>query len=233
MAVIGSDASTPIDIVPGADLIIIFSRYVGTQLLTLTGGATGGTFTLTYRNAVTVALAYNANGATVQAALEALSTIKPNNVSVSGSAGGPWTVTPQGALKVTEFLQNLLTADLSGLTGGSGYHMAVSTPLLDVHTGYTYELQARKTAGSIHPDILINTAGDPNPGTSTVQGSIDLSDGAAGHIKATLLHAATEALDFSNTSSPGLANFVLMETHSGINAPLDEGQFRLKGKIFV
>jgi HK97 family phage major capsid protein len=59
------------------------------QTVTITGSATGGTFTLTFRGATTSGLAYNAAAATVQTALQGLSTIGSGNATVSGSAGGP------------------------------------------------------------------------------------------------------------------------------------------------
>lgn len=56
------------------------------QTVTITGAPTGGTFTLTYGVAQTVALAYNATTAAIQAALELIPTIGVGNVLV---AGGP------------------------------------------------------------------------------------------------------------------------------------------------
>ena len=48
--------------------------------------ATGGTYTLTWRGQTTSAIAYNASAATIQSALEALSTVGAGNVSVAGSS---------------------------------------------------------------------------------------------------------------------------------------------------
>ncbi len=67
------------------------------QTVTLTG-ATGGTFTLTWDDTgsnaqTTTPLAYNATGATVQTAMRALSNLADADVTVTGSAGGPYTVT--------------------------------------------------------------------------------------------------------------------------------------------
>jgi len=71
------------------------------HLVTVT--ATGGTFTLTFNGATTAAIAYNATAATVQTRLIALATVGMGNVAVTGSAGGPWTVTfaPGMALALT------------------------------------------------------------------------------------------------------------------------------------
>ena len=87
------------------------------QVITLTGGATGGTFTLTYSGQTTSAIAYNASAATVDAALEALSNIGAGDVVVTGSAGGPWTVTFATALAATNVAE--MTAGGASLTGGS------------------------------------------------------------------------------------------------------------------
>lgn len=77
---------------PGDFLSAVASALV--QTATITGGA--GTFTLTYNGATTTSIAYNATAATVQTALTALSTIGANGVTVTGSAGGPYTVTFAG-----------------------------------------------------------------------------------------------------------------------------------------
>lgn len=63
------------------------------QTLTITGSPTGGTWTASFGGETTTALAHNAGAAVVQAALAALPTIGIGNVTVSGSAGGPYTVT--------------------------------------------------------------------------------------------------------------------------------------------
>ena len=57
------------------------------QQVALTGSS--GTFTLTFGGQTTAAIAYNATAATVQSALQSLSSIGSGNVLVSGPAGGP------------------------------------------------------------------------------------------------------------------------------------------------
>jgi hypothetical protein len=57
------------------------------QTVTITGTPTGGTFTLTYSGQTTAAIAYNANAAAVQSALEALSNLAPGDVTVTGGPG--------------------------------------------------------------------------------------------------------------------------------------------------
>ena len=87
-----------------------------TQVLTRVHNATGGTFTLTFSGQTTGAIAYNASAGTVQTALEALSNIAPGDVTVSGDAGGPWTVEFGGAHANTNVSQ--ITVDPASLTGG-------------------------------------------------------------------------------------------------------------------
>lgn len=53
----------------------------------LTGGPTGGTFTLTWSGQTTAGIAHNATASAVQTALEALSNVEPGDVTVTGSAG--------------------------------------------------------------------------------------------------------------------------------------------------
>lgn len=103
-------------------LVVNFAKAQNLAL----GGATGGTYTLSYKGQTTTALAFGANAATVQAALEALSTIGTGKVTVTGSA--PFVITlsqslaPFGDLTVT-----------SSLTGGSS--AAALTDAVDTLAG--------------------------------------------------------------------------------------------------
>lgn len=97
------------------------------QTATITGTPTGGTFTLTGgygTKATTSALAYNATGATVQTAVQALPGLSA--ATVAGSAGGPYTVTYPASLGNVD----PLTVDASLLTGGTspGVTIATTTP---------------------------------------------------------------------------------------------------------
>jgi hypothetical protein len=87
------------------------------QSVTITGSPTGGTFTLSYSGQTTAGIAYNASATAVQSALAALSNIGSGNVAVTGSAGGPYTVTFKGDLSGMDAAQ--LTASGTGLTGGT------------------------------------------------------------------------------------------------------------------
>jgi hypothetical protein len=91
------------------------------QSVTITGAPTGGTFTLTYSAQVTAAIAFDAAAATVQTALNNLSNL--DGVTVSGSAGGPYTVTfPVGMGDVAQ-----MTGQGAGLTGGTAPAVVVAT----------------------------------------------------------------------------------------------------------
>src|SRR2546430_63924 len=78
----------------------LYGPYAATttamQTVTITGAPTGGTFTLTIGGQTTAAIPYNANAATVQAAVAALSSVGAGNVMVSGGPGpdGPYPIGP-------------------------------------------------------------------------------------------------------------------------------------------
>jgi len=97
------------------------------QTLTITGTPTGGTFTLTYDGQTTSTIAYNADAATVDAALEALSNIGAGDVTCAGGALPGTPVTIQFTSALAQLNVALITADGSGLTGGSSPDAAVAT----------------------------------------------------------------------------------------------------------
>jgi hypothetical protein len=91
------------------------------QTITITGGPTGGTWTATYSAQVTGAIPYNAAASAVQNALNGLSNL--DGVTVSGAAGGPYTVTfPADMGNVAQ-----MTASGAGLTGGTAPAVNVTT----------------------------------------------------------------------------------------------------------
>ncbi len=94
------------------------------QTVTISGAPTGGSFTLSFEGQTTAPIAFNAPGAgqsaesgSVEHALQSLATMGSRNVAVSGSKGGPYTVTFLGALGGAN--QPLLTADAAGLIPSS------------------------------------------------------------------------------------------------------------------
>lgn len=90
--------------------------------LTITGTPTGGTYTLKFTDISTGAvqttgtIAHNAANTVVASALTALPGIGSGNVTVSGSAGGPYTVTFVGDLAKTPITLEVGTNSLSGGT---------------------------------------------------------------------------------------------------------------------
>ncbi|MDZ4131885.1 MAG: flagellar hook-basal body complex protein, partial [Dethiobacteria bacterium] len=81
------------------------------------GGATGGTFTLTYDGQTTVPLAFNATAAQVRAALANLSNLGANDIAVTGAAGS-WSIEFTGSLEEQDI--PLMTIDGSLLSGATG-----------------------------------------------------------------------------------------------------------------
>lgn len=97
------------------------------QTVTITGGPTGGTFTLDLDTEVTAGIAYNASASAVQSALEALPNVEPGDVAVTGGPlpGAPVVVSFRGQFAGQDV--PLMVADDSGLTGGTTPDVAVAT----------------------------------------------------------------------------------------------------------
>lgn len=96
------------------------------QTITITGSPDGGTFTLSYQGQTTSGIAYNAAAATVQTALEGLSSIGSGNVACTGGAlpGTAVDVEFQGSLANTNV--DVMLSDGSSLTGGTSPAVAVT-----------------------------------------------------------------------------------------------------------
>lgn len=82
------------------------------QTVTL-GTQTSGNFTLTYKGQTTGNIAFNAASSAVQTALQGLSTIGATGATVTGSAGGPYTVIFAGPLL---YDTTALTGNFTGLS---------------------------------------------------------------------------------------------------------------------
>lgn len=119
------------------------------EVQTITIDATGGTFTATFGAQTTIATAWNATAAVLQANLEALSTIGIGNVLVTKS-GLVYTVVFRGTLGS----QNVaaMTTTATGLTGGAGTAV-VATATAGV----------AGTPGVYGPYASGNTDGSQNP----------------------------------------------------------------------
>jgi hypothetical protein len=100
------------------------------QVIAITGAPTGGHFNLTLTTSLGTAtsgnIPYNASPATLQGALDAMSSIGPgNSLVVSGLAGGPWTVQFQNALG-----EQAIPTMSSTFTGTSGGGVTVTTTVV-------------------------------------------------------------------------------------------------------
>ncbi len=93
------------------------------QTITL-ASCSGGTFALEFGEETTDPIAHNADAATIQSELEALTGIGAGNVTVSGT--GPWVVEFIGDLKSTNV--SLITVDGSNLTGVLDVSIDETTP---------------------------------------------------------------------------------------------------------
>lgn len=97
------------------------------QTVTLTGGPTGGTFTLSFDGQVTAPIAYNATAAAVRTALEGLGAIEAGDVTVTGGPGPatPWVVVFGGRYAGIDVPQ--MSFNPNGLTGGTSPNVTVFT----------------------------------------------------------------------------------------------------------
>lgn len=89
--------------------------------VSITGGPTGGTFTLTYSGQTTAAIAYNASSATVQTALINLSNLGSGDVTVTGGPGPgvPYVVTFGGSISGVDAASLTATGSFTGGTSPS------------------------------------------------------------------------------------------------------------------
>jgi hypothetical protein len=106
---------------------------------TVTVAASAGTFTLALAGGVTAAIAFNAAAADVQTALEAV--VGSGNVAVSGSAGGPWTVSFKNAQGGQP--QPAMVGDASKLTAADAQQTVTVTAATGGH--FTLSLGAETT----------------------------------------------------------------------------------------
>lgn len=133
---------------PGTPVVVTFGNLVartdvaaitgtgGTdeeQTITLTSTVAGDTFSITWDGQTTATrIAYDATALTVQSALEALSNIAVGDVIVTGSDGGPWTLTWGGAQ---------INTDVAEPTGDAGTNeVQTITPTTLAPTGGTWDL---------------------------------------------------------------------------------------------
>lgn len=111
------------------------------QTLDATGTVSGGQYKLAFDGQTTTDIAYNADAATIETALEALSNIAPGDVTVAGGdlPGDPVTITFGGVYAGTDVPLMTVAAGTSPLSGGGSYAVALTT------------------AGSAGPDAVFNS----------------------------------------------------------------------------
>src|SRR5690606_3010886 len=103
------------------------------QQVTLSN-ANGGTFRLAFMGQTTAPIAYNASASTVEAKLEELTSL--DQVTVTGSAGGPWTITFAGTHAGLDVSR--IDGDAAGTTSG--------TLIREIE--FTYDAAGQLTAAS-------------------------------------------------------------------------------------
>lgn len=91
-----------------------------TFTVTISGTPTGGTWTFTVDGQTATGLLYNITATNLRSALEALSSVGAGHVTVTGSAGGPYTVV------FDETVSGTPTVNGSGLTGGTTPSVAIA-----------------------------------------------------------------------------------------------------------
>jgi len=156
------------------------------QTVTLTS-ASGGVFRLAFEGETSQPIAYNASSSTVETALEELNIV--DNVTVSGSAGGPWTVTFVGdhsGLNVSQ-----MTGDAATLTNGTlvrtisfeydAANQLTSASDPDSAYAYTYDNLGRvltvdndDTPGA--PHVTLTNTYDANSNRTSLSAEIDSTD---------------------------------------------------------
>lgn len=130
--------------------IVVDPYLAGPAKVTISGTPTGGTFTLTYGGQTTATIAYNASAATVKSALEALTSIATNQLTVTGSAGGPYTITGISA--------SGLTASGAALTGGTSPAATVGFGEAGYGVAYHRDAFAHVTRPSRNPEGAAKSA---------------------------------------------------------------------------
>lgn len=136
-----------------------------TYIVSLTGGATDN-FTLSYGGNTTSAIAYNASAATIQTDLQGLGSIGASNATVTGSNGGPWSVSLAGSVIGTSALSGTILAQAS-----SGYPDLVFSVLL-----------FNATAGSFHLTFGSQATIPYNASASQVKSALEATSAGTGNV---------------------------------------------------
>ncbi len=149
------------------------------QLVTYVSGAANETFKLSFESQTTAALAYDAAATTVETAFEGLSTVGAGNGTVTGSAGGPWTIEFTGDLAganqdmvvASEVgVNEIQTATYSGNASTDVYTLTFDgqeTAELDIDDNNAAILAALNNLSNIDSGDVVLTGG-PAPGTPVI-----------------------------------------------------------------
>jgi hypothetical protein len=193
------------------------------QTITLSGGIAGDTFTLTFDGHTTAPIAYDADSAAVQAALEAIDGVEPGDVAVTGD--GPHTVAFGGLLA---------NQDVDAITGEAGAD-AVQTVVLNGVTNGTFTLtfDGQTTANIAwdaasvdvqdaleglsnvgHGDIEV-TAGDPSGWIVTFTGALGHQEVATLTGDGTLLVGDPATISVTETGTGSALTVGVVETTPG------------------
>lgn len=183
--------------------LVVQAEHNEVQSVTITGGPTGGTFTLTFGSQTTATIAYNASAATVQSALTALSSIGSSNASVTGNAGGPWTVQFTGSMANTS--EALITLGTNSLTGGSS--PGVSIARVQAGGGFATVAASNYTVKHVGGIVTFNSV---NAVGTTVQYSSGAyyAYSALGNAYSAEYSAKCAALDVTAYNSSGVETYL-------------------------
>lgn len=125
------------------------------QLLTRAGTISGGTWTLTFGGQTTSAMAYNADAATIQAAIEALSTVGAGNILVTGGPISTTNVTLTFVNKLGYTNVTAVTVDITSITGGGSLTPSTTTAGSSGTPGTFKQYSSSATDGSQLPKGLL------------------------------------------------------------------------------
>lgn len=183
--------------------VVVQAEHDEVQTVTITGSPTGGTFTLTFGANTTSTIAFNASAATVQAALVALASIGSGNASVTGSAGGPWTVEFTGSLGNAS--QSLIVLGTNSLTGGSSPNVAIAR----VQAGSTWTTVSATTYTLKHVGgIVIFNAANAQGTTVRLSSGAYYAYSALASAKAADYSAKVAALDVTVYNTSGVETYL-------------------------
>lgn len=160
-----------------AALKILASGQVAAQLATITGTPTGGTWTPYVNGLSAGTVAYNASAATLQTALRTVLA----NVTVSGSAGGPYTITcPTGVPCVVTLGANALTGGTAPSVTMSGVDTTVYTVPAGKQAKVATAVVRNNAAVAVAFDVSVVPSGGTVDGTHKIAGASTIVPLAAG-----------------------------------------------------